>query len=109
MSNKGKVAVALSGGLDSSVTCFLLKNQGYDVCAITVKMVDDAKFEQIANNAKKVADKIGIPHYVMDLSKEFKKDVIDYLKSLIKKAKLPILAYCGNRTIKWAGCLTLRW
>ena len=89
MSNKGKVAVALSGGLDSSVTCFLLKNQGYDVCAITVKMVDDAKFEQIANNAKKVADKIGIPHYVMDLSKEFKKDVI-------KKAKLPTLAYCAT-------------
>lgn len=101
LSNKGKVAVALSGGLDSSVTCFLLKNQGYDVCAITVKMVDDEKFEQIANNAKKVADKIGIPHYVMDLSKEFKKDVIDYFEESYKKGQTPNPCILCNRTIKW--------
>lgn len=98
---KVKVAVGLSGGLDSSVTCFLLKQQGYDVVAITVKMVNDAKFEQIAKNAKAVADKIGIPHYVLDLSKEFKNDVIDYFVESYKKGETPNPCIMCNRTIKW--------
>ena len=98
---KVKVAVGLSGGLDSSVTSFLLKQQGYDVVAITVKMVNDAKFEQIAKNAKAVADKIGIPHYVLDLSKEFKNDVIDYFVESYKKGETPNPCIMCNRTIKW--------
>ena len=101
MSNNKKVAVGLSGGLDSSVTCFLLKQQGYDVAAITVKMVDDAKFEQIVKNAAVVADKIGIPHYVLDLSKEFKKDVIDYFENSYKNGLTPNPCILCNRTIKW--------
>ena len=68
--SKKKVAVALSGGLDSSVVCWLLKQQGYDVVAITAKMVNNEKFEQIIQNAKNVADKIGIEHHVLDISKE---------------------------------------
>lgn len=101
MSNNKKVAVGLSGGLDSSVTCFLLKQQGYDVAAITVKMVDDAKFEQIVKNAAAVADKIGIPHYVLDLSNEFKKDVIDYFENSYKNGLTPNPCILCNRTIKW--------
>ena len=101
MSNNKKVAVGLSGGLDSSVTCFLLKQQGCDVSAITVKMVDDAKFEQIVKNAAAVADKIGIPHYVLDLSKEFKKDVIDYFENSYKNGLTPNPCILCNRTIKW--------
>ena len=93
--------MGLSGGLDSSVTCFLLKQQGYDVAAITVKMVDDAKFEQIVKNAAAVADKIGIPHYVLDLSKEFKKDVIDYFENSYKNGLTPNPCILCNRTIKW--------
>ncbi len=96
-----KVAVALSGGLDSSVTCFLLKKQGYDVVAVTAKMVDDAKFEQIVNNAKKVADKLSIPHYVIDVSKEFKKDVIDYFENSYRNGQTPNPCILCNRTIKW--------
>ena len=100
-SDKTKVAVGLSGGLDSSVTCFLLKQQGYDVVAITVKMVDDEKFSSIIDNAKSVADKIGIPHYVLDLSNEFKKDVIDYFVDSYKNGKTPNPCILCNRTIKW--------
>ncbi len=99
--NKTKVAVALSGGLDSSVTCYLLKEQGYDVVAITVKMVDDAKFAQIVENARRVAEKIGIPFHVMDLSKEFKKDVIEYFEASYAKGETPNPCILCNRTIKW--------
>lgn len=98
---KKKVAVALSGGLDSSVTCYLLKQQGYDVCAITVKMVDDDKFAGIVANAMAVADKLEIPHYVLNLSSEFKKDVIDYFEESYLKGRTPNPCILCNRTIKW--------
>ena len=99
--NKTKVAVALSGGLDSSVTCLLLKQQGYDVCAVTAKMVDDENFEQIVKNARNVADKIEIPHYVLDLSEEFQKNVIDYFVESYRKGETPNPCIMCNRTIKW--------
>ena len=98
---KSKVAVALSGGLDSSVACWLLKQQNYDVIAVTAKMLNDQKFEQITENAKNVAQKIGIAHYVIDLSKEFKKDVIDYFEESYKTGKTPNPCIMCNRTIKW--------
>lgn len=98
---KTKVAVALSGGLDSSVTCFLLKQQGYDVCAVTAIMVRDEKFKTVVQNAKTVAQKLGVAHYVLDLSTEFKKDVIDYFENAYKNGKTPNPCILCNRTIKW--------
>ena len=98
---KLKVAVGLSGGLDSSVTCLLLKQQGYDVIAITIKMVDDEKFENIINNAKAVANKIGIQHYVLDATKEFKKNIIDYFVNEYEKGRTPNPCILCNRVIKW--------
>lgn len=100
-SNNKKAAVALSGGLDSSVTCFLLKQQGYDVVSITAKMVDDENFEQVAQNAKKVAEKLEIPHYVLDLSADFKKNIIDYFENSYKCGKTPNPCIMCNKTIKW--------
>lgn len=100
---KLKIAVGLSGGLDSSVTCLLLKQQGYDVVGITVKMVDDEKFKNIINNAKDVANKIGIQHYVLDLTEKFQQTVIDYFISSYKDGKTPNPCILCNRTIKWGA------
>ena len=76
-----KVAVLLSGGVDSSVSAFLLQQLGYEVVGLTSKMVDDENFNQVAKNAKNVADSLGIKHYVLDLSSHFKKNVIDYFEN----------------------------
>ena len=101
MSSKKKIAVALSGGLDSSVTCLILKAQGYDVVAVTAKMVDDENFEQVVKNARAVADKLEIPHYVLDLSEDFKRNIIDYFENSYKTGRTPNPCIMCNKTIKW--------
>lgn len=101
MSNNKKVAVALSGGLDSSVTCHLLKVQGHEVVGVTAKMVNDENFTQVVQNAKNVADKIGIEHYVLDLSEDFHKNVISYFEDSYKNGQTPNPCIICNKTIKW--------
>lgn len=101
MSNKKRVAVALSGGLDSSVVCRLLLSQGYNVVAVTAKMIDDENFSQIAEKAGAVADKLEIPHYIIDLSKDFKSRIIDYFENSYKSGLTPNPCIFCNKTIKW--------
>ena len=98
-----KVAVLLSGGVDSSVSAFLLQKLGYEVVGLTSKMVDDENFNQVAKNAKNVADSLGIKHYVLDLSSEFKKNVIDYFENDYKNGKTPNPCIICNKTIKWGA------
>lgn len=98
---KQKVAVGLSGGLDSSVTCLLLKQQGYEVIAVTVKMINDEKFNTIISKAQEIAKKLDIPHHVLDLSNEFQKDVIEYFINAYKKGETPNPCIICNRKIKW--------
>ena len=100
-----KVAIALSGGVDSSVAALLLKNQGYEVVGITGKMVDDENFLIVCQNAKNVADKIGIKHYVLDLSEDFKKNIIDYFINAYKNGETPNPCIVCNKTIKWGKIL----
>ena len=100
-----KVAVALSGGVDSSVSALLLKKQGYEVVGITGKMVDDENFETDCNNAKRGADKLAIEHHILDLSKEFKKNIIDYFIDSYKKGETPNPCIVCNKTIKWGKIL----
>ena len=74
MESKKKIAaVALSGGVDSSVAALLLQKQGYEVIGITGKMVNMEFADIICSNAKEVADKLGIRHIVLDLTEKFKK------------------------------------
>lgn len=96
-----KVAVALSGGIDSSVTATLLLEKGYEVVGITGKMFSDEHSEEIIKNAKKVADNLGIEHFVLDLSEDFFKYVINYFETSYKEGKTPNPCIMCNKYIKW--------
>lgn len=97
-----KIAVvALSGGIDSSVTALLLKQQGYKVIGITGKMTDSKSAETICKNAKNVADNLGIPLKILDLSEIFKQKVIDYFEQSYKNGQTPNPCIACNQFIKW--------
>lgn len=102
MENKQKIAaVALSGGVDSSVTALLLQQKGYKVIGITGKMVNTPSAELVCQNAKKVADKLGIEHYVLDVCDKFQKCVIDNFESAYKNGGTPNPCIVCNQFIKW--------
>ena len=90
------VAVAMSGGVDSSVTAYLLKKQGYNIIGITMKTTEN----EVDEDAKKVCDDLGIEHYILDLSKDFKKRVIDYFVSEYSSGRTPNPCVVCNKYIK---------
>ena len=92
------VAVAMSGGVDSSTTAVLLKEQGYNVIGITGIM---QKAQDVSAKAKAVCDKFGIEHYTLDMSDCFQKEVIDYFKESYKNAQTPNPCIICNKKIKW--------
>ena len=80
---KKKVAVAMSGGVDSSLCAALLQEQGYEVLGITMQLSDDSRevagVSTAAKDAKRVADFLGIEHVVADFRTLFSERVVDYL------------------------------
>ena len=99
--NKKKAIVALSGGIDSSVTALLLQQQGYEVIGLTGKMINSEATDTIINNAKRVADKLGIQHVVFDATKVFKEKVTDYFETSYKNGFTPNPCIMCNEYIKW--------
>lgn len=99
--NKKTVAVALSGGLDSSVTALLLKQQGYRVIGITGKMFDSEVSETICKNGKSVADSLGIEHHVVDVCEAFEQNIIKYFENSYKNGQTPNPCIVCNKLIKW--------
>lgn len=109
---KKRVICAMSGGVDSSVAAALLKEQGYDVIGVFMKLwaEDTPKTDLVRENiccsleasmaARAVANKLGIPFYVVNFAEEFKKAVVDYYVSEYEKGRTPNPCVICNRDIK---------
>ncbi len=101
MEKHKKAVVALSGGVDSSVAALLLKQQGYKVVGVTGKMINSSSAQTVIDNAKKVADNLGIEHYVCDVTELFKEKVIHYFENSYRYGKTPNPCIMCNQFIKW--------
>lgn len=102
--NKKKVLVALSGGVDSATSAALLKEKGYDVYGIFLKLWSFSGEEMILENqkmAEMVAKKLNIPLFILDISQEFKKEVVDYFIKEYKEGKTPNPCVVCNSKIKF--------
>ena len=108
-----KVCIGLSGGVDSSVAALLLKQQGYDVFGLFMQNWHDAsttlhgdcEWEEDRFVAELVARKVGIPFYFVDLSKEYRQRVVDYMFDEYEKGRTPNPDVLCNREIKFDAFL----
>ncbi len=96
-----KIAVGMSGGVDSSVTAYLLKKQGYEVTGVYLQMIDDIHAEKAAGDAKKVADQIGIDFNRYDIRDKFKEKVIAYFTESYLAGVTPNPCVVCNKEIKF--------
>jgi tRNA U34 2-thiouridine synthase MnmA/TrmU len=108
MQNK-RVIVGLSGGVDSSVAAYLLQQQGYEVIGLFMKnwhddsvtLSDDCPWLEDSNDAMLVAEKLGIPFQTVDLSKQYKERIVDYMFAEYQRGRTPNPDVLCNREIKF--------
>ena len=98
--NKKKVVIGMSGGVDSSVAALLLKQQGYDVIGVTMELWKK-ETDVAISDAKKIADKLEIPFYTIDLTNEFKQFVIDHFSKEYINGKTPNPCIECNKHLKF--------
>lgn len=102
---KERVLVALSGGVDSSTVAVMLKEQGYDIVGVTFKTHipsnRNSMFEKGLKDAKKLANKLNIPYYIIDVSEEFNEKVIKYFIKEYEQGRTPNPCVFCNHEIKW--------
>lgn len=101
---KQKIAVAMSGGVDSSVAAALLQKQGYDVFGVTMQVWQDTQ-DLAIKDAKLIAKRLGIPHHVIDLRKVFEKEVITYFTKEYLLGRTPNPCVTCNHHIKFGALL----
>src|ERR1700736_3896914 len=111
---KTRVVVAMSGGVDSSVTAALLKEAGFEVVGVTLQLYDHGASThrkgaccagQDIHDARAVADRIGIPHYVLDYESRFKAAVIDRFAESYMAGETPVPCVECNQAIKFHDLL----
>ncbi|NRG17585.1 tRNA 2-thiouridine(34) synthase MnmA [Rhizobiales bacterium] len=109
-----RVVVAMSGGVDSSVVAGLMKREGYDVIGVTLQLYDHGEAVHRAgaccagqdiHDARRVAERLGIPHYVLDYEKRFKEAVIDRFAESYIAGETPIPCVSCNQTVKFSDLL----
>jgi len=110
-----RVVVAMSGGVDSSVTAALLQAEGYDVVGVTLQLYDHGAAihrkgaccaGQDIHDAREVAERIGIPHYVLDYESRFKEMVIDRFADSYVAGETPVPCVECNQSIKFRDLLS---
>ena len=94
-----KAVVALSGGIDSSVSALLLKQQGYEVVGLTGKMTEAS--DVICQNAKKVADLLQIEHHIFDATLLFQEKIINYFEKSYARGETPNPCIMCNKFVIW--------
>lgn len=99
-----RIAIAMSGGVDSSVAAAVLQKQGYDVFGITMQVWQDTQ-DLAVKDAKLVAKKLGIPHYVVDLREVFEKEIITYFTNEYLLGRTPNPCVACNHQIKFGVLL----
>jgi tRNA-specific 2-thiouridylase len=109
-----RVVVAMSGGVDSSVVAGLLKRQGYDVVGVTLQLYDHGAAThrpgsccagRDIDDARRVSETIGIPHYVLNYEQRFREAVIDPFTASYAAGETPIPCVSCNQTVKFADLL----
>jgi tRNA-uridine 2-sulfurtransferase len=98
-----KIAVAMSGGVDSSFAAALLQQQGHEVFGVTMRLSPSSGADNAVRDAAKVADKLGIPHFVFDFQDEFTKTVISYFCREYAAARTPNPCVLCNHLIKFGA------
>jgi tRNA-specific 2-thiouridylase len=109
-----RIVVAMSGGVDSSVVAGILKKDGYDVVGVTLQLYDHGAATHRAgsccagqdiDDARRVSETLGIPHYVLDYEERFRKAVIDPFAESYVAGETPIPCVSCNQTVKFADLL----